>query len=613
MEARYSDLGSRKQRRHRLAARSLLAEAGYGDEAESQLRWRKTYVPGPGGLDDAVQVVVENTAFPGQGKKLYTFLRDELGTVLGVVAEDESQDPAKPTIPVRYQYTPYGEAYAEVGPELRRARFDATATTVGGVEQLPATPQTMSGCLRLTFSIPIDPASIAGGLLFEELTQTGWQAVDSGEAQLVLDCDEGLDLLVSLRSAWKRENSYRVRVGQTLKDGAGRPLTAERLLDFTIPASGAVSSSPIDRRFAVDYESFRAAGDLVGGRFPGGQTSLFQGLWTDPATGINFARARWFDSRGASWLSQDPLQDVDSPNLYAFVMWSPQAAIDPQGLQALPKPSTPPPPAPSAPVPRWIPRVIQGGLAAEAEASAATAAGAAGAETGGAFCLTPFTGVVCLGVVVVIADTVPVYRDQTITDVMLDYLADENAGGDFDPLINAIQAPNRPRDPATEQPAPVSDLEGNVIGWREPAAEDILDLVAQEGEYEYFYRTMNRSDFEKFRETGMIVASSETFISTSKDYSLNYDGVLVELQVAKGTTQKLLSMGVRQDDENAARLLPNLPIVRRKWNNESAFFKFEGGILNIDLGKGAALDAFNESIRGFEIQGEFGEDRRNHH
>jgi hypothetical protein len=49
---------------------------------------------------------------------------------------------------------------------------------------------------------------------------------------------------------------------------------------------------------------------------------------------FGYARARWYDARNASWLSEDPAQDVDSPNLYSFVAWQPHIATDPMGLQA---------------------------------------------------------------------------------------------------------------------------------------------------------------------------------------------------------------------------------------------------------------------------------------
>ncbi|MEO7920207.1 MAG: RHS repeat-associated core domain-containing protein [Thermoanaerobaculia bacterium] len=43
-------------------------------------------------------------------------------------------------------------------------------------------------------------------------------------------------------------------------------------------------------------------------------------------------RARWYDPRTASWLSEDPEGDVDSPNLYAFVGQRPHEKTDPLGL-----------------------------------------------------------------------------------------------------------------------------------------------------------------------------------------------------------------------------------------------------------------------------------------
>jgi RHS repeat-associated protein len=83
-------------------------------------------------------------------------------------------------------------------------------------------------------------------------------------------------------------------------------------------------------------------GDLlaVGGRtitsdvelFPGGQNLLFQGLWTDPVTGLAYARARWYDPRNTHFISEDPAGYQDSENLYQFVIGRPHAAVDPTGL-----------------------------------------------------------------------------------------------------------------------------------------------------------------------------------------------------------------------------------------------------------------------------------------
>ena len=59
---------------------------------------------------------------------------------------------------------------------------------------------------------------------------------------------------------------------------------------------------------------------------------FFQGLWTDPTTGLAYARNRWYDPHNAAWLSEDPIGPVDSPNLYAFVGWGPNSGTDPMGL-----------------------------------------------------------------------------------------------------------------------------------------------------------------------------------------------------------------------------------------------------------------------------------------
>ncbi|MCP4548004.1 MAG: hypothetical protein GY835_16185, partial [bacterium] len=86
------------------------------------------------------------------------------------------------------------------------------------------------------------------------------------------------------------------------------------------------------REFEFRFDSVEAAGATLENAIRGGQTHLFQGLWTDPVTGISYARARWYDPRHATWLQQDPAGAIDSANLYAFVGWGPHSNIDPQGM-----------------------------------------------------------------------------------------------------------------------------------------------------------------------------------------------------------------------------------------------------------------------------------------
>jgi RHS repeat-associated protein len=62
-------------------------------------------------------------------------------------------------------------------------------------------------------------------------------------------------------------------------------------------------------------------------------TARFQALpFADPATGLAYARARWYDAETGSWLTADPLGYVDSSNLYAFAGGDPVNGRDPRGL-----------------------------------------------------------------------------------------------------------------------------------------------------------------------------------------------------------------------------------------------------------------------------------------
>ncbi len=325
---------------------ALAAESAYS--LDDAFRWRKTYVPGPSGLDDAAQVVVEDAL--SNTTRTYTLLRDEMGTVVGLVAEDEGSDPSDPPVPVRYRYTPFGEAHAESGPELLRAHFDGQATEVqaeGGTTTQTVADETLAaaGSLVLDWTLPLDSATLPAGLSVERLaTGSGWVPLPADQVAVGTAPSGGTSvggggppaqLLVLARSGWLRGTSYRVRLTSGFTDELGRRFGRTESLEWRVPeapATGPIPAVTFDKKIASRFESWEAAKDTVDGRFPGGQTALFQGLWTDPVTGVAYARARWYDARNASWLSEDPLLDVDSPNFYAFVGHQPHMGTDPLGL-----------------------------------------------------------------------------------------------------------------------------------------------------------------------------------------------------------------------------------------------------------------------------------------
>ncbi|HYN22238.1 MAG TPA: RHS repeat-associated core domain-containing protein, partial [Thermoanaerobaculia bacterium] len=317
---------------------TLSTEVSWTSPDRTAARWRKTYVPGANGLDDSAQVLVE---IAGQ-THLYTYLRDEMGTVVGIVAEEEAPPTeSKPAAPVRYLYTPYGEAHVESGPELRRAHFDSSLTTANGIEQTvgdlhAATP----GAMVLDWSLQIEAASVAHNLIIEKLESgTGWVELGLSDAVVAAEEAEGeLGRVVAMPiSGWQASTSYRVRIKPDLRDILDRPFGRTESLEFRVPDPPAEASAPVeppvfDKKIPVRYASWAAAWNDVGGRFPGGQNALFQGLYTDNVTGLSYARARWYDARNAAWLSEDPMGNADSPSLYAFVAYAPTMGTDPLGL-----------------------------------------------------------------------------------------------------------------------------------------------------------------------------------------------------------------------------------------------------------------------------------------
>jgi hypothetical protein len=122
---------------------------------------------------------------------------------------------------------------------------------------------------------------------------------------------------------------------------------------------------------------------------------------------------------------------------------------------------------------------------------------------------------------------------------------------------------------------------------------------------ETFFRTMSQEHYDTLEATGKVPASSETFISPSLEYVRKYDGVTVQFNVQAGTRDSLLGIGVRNGALNGAPY-SSLPLVESGWTSSRAFFKLEGQIggvptVNIGLGRGAALDTFNNNIVKFTI------------
>jgi RHS repeat-associated protein len=115
---------------------------------------------------------------------------------------------------------------------------------------------------------------------------------------------------------------------------------------------------------------------------------------------------------------------------------------------------------------------------------------------------------------------------------------------------------------------------------------------------ETFYRSMSQSHFDTLTQTGKLTATAETFISPTRGFAAEYRGVLVEFTMSAGTTRALQGIGVRDVSKIARNQFPSLPIVQKGWATRNAYFKGEGIQVNIGLGRGPAIDIFNQNILG---------------
>lgn len=133
--------------------------------------------------------------------------------------------------------------------------------------------------------------------------------------------------------------------------------------------------------------------------------------------------------------------------------------------------------------------------------------------------------------------------------------------------------------------------------------EDAAKAIKSGCASEVYYRTMSQADYDYLRMTGELPATNETFISPTYSFSSDYDGITVEFELRKGTTNSLLDIGVGNNVDQAIRDYGVLPQVSKGWTENNALFKGEGTQTNIGLGKGKALEIFNSNIINFKRTG----------
>jgi RHS repeat-associated protein len=267
------------------------------------------------------------------------FLLDENGIPFGdravLLAREEAQIVPSPPAPAN-DTASASLTTAAAAPEEPRPSSAVSRAAGAGEAEVPQ--PNAPGAMVIGWSLSMDPATLAEGIVVERRTPgSGWVRVADEEVVAGSRANAPEDdrsVAVMLRSGWERGASYRIRLTAALKDGLGRALQKPETFEFHVPLATAENPAPpivYSKAAPPELDSARASADTVGSRFPGGQNLLFHGLWTDPVTGLSYARARWYDARTGSFLSEDPLRDVDSPNLYQYGLWSSFNYSDPLG------------------------------------------------------------------------------------------------------------------------------------------------------------------------------------------------------------------------------------------------------------------------------------------
>ncbi|MEO6323303.1 MAG: hypothetical protein ABIQ65_01610, partial [Thermoanaerobaculia bacterium] len=287
--------------------------AEVGKDQNGAVVWRKTYVPGPTGQDDPVQMRVENYGSGTSTKttKNYAFIRDEQSTVLGLIDEQAPANPRGPPVPVRYLYTPLGEAHVELGPELLRATFDSALTHLNATNQLPPIPQqTIGGGVTFITSISFDPATLTDGVTIETCNGdfTSCDPVPAGVFAIAEQDEDATRLSVLPPNGWPKGKHYRLRLAATLKDDLARSFASPDgpgPFEVKIDVPGDGLTAPLyDRSFEFTYDTIKAASETVDSRIPGGMNLLHGGSWTDPVSGLQYAGFAWYDPRSGEYLAE---------------------------------------------------------------------------------------------------------------------------------------------------------------------------------------------------------------------------------------------------------------------------------------------------------------------
>ncbi|HEY4642769.1 MAG TPA: RHS repeat-associated core domain-containing protein, partial [Thermoanaerobaculia bacterium] len=310
----------------------------------------RQYLHGDRGYDDPVEVLVATQS--GAAPTKYFPIFDEAGTGSLQAVLDQNGSVAERVL--------YGDSYGDAphyvqGPAVDKITFtpnndgsvDIRVRANERIKQLTVASGVSLVALKSDDSVAATSGAIPAldsdeVTIHWHLSGTEWTALTSGAAKLQISVTS------SLRTYSWGDTSFSsvpdvARKLYTAKSGANLPVIVTSLLS-TLASVSAGTDEPL-----YEIKSLYMAG------FDYSKTKLLTGFqalpYNEPANGLIFARARWYDPSTGSFLTPDPLGYHDASSLYAFAGGDPVNNRDPRGLQVRQdskdlRPITPVTPAP---------------------------------------------------------------------------------------------------------------------------------------------------------------------------------------------------------------------------------------------------------------------------
>jgi len=283
----------------------------------------RQYIHGESSYDDPVEVFIAGAA--GQAPQHFLPILDEAGTGSLQAVADASGKLVERVL--------YADSYGDAPRYLQGAVADRIDVGSSGGQRT----------ISIHFTEAVDVSTIATGAAVTALDASGKSVATLSTAPSLTDPHtltwkiDGTTWTAFTQGAQR----VQIAVNNSLRFPAWGSTPLQPVADWEAALGRATSlpNTPLVKIAQVsDFDSAQPIYDVPDLYLVGRTTSIsnllfdFHGLpFRDPADGLIFARARWYDPTTSSFVSDDPLGYKDSSNLYAYAANNPVGRTDPTG------------------------------------------------------------------------------------------------------------------------------------------------------------------------------------------------------------------------------------------------------------------------------------------